>query len=118
MRFLPDGPSLPDELLDQCDRGNVVFLCGAGVSIPAGLPNFPNLADQVMEACGTADDAPSRSLLRLIQLRQGGELDRVFTLLEEEYHREDVDAAVQKILRPRRRASLKSHATILRLSRD
>ena len=36
MRFLSDGLNIPDELLEERDKGNVVFLCGAGVSYPAG----------------------------------------------------------------------------------
>ena len=48
MRFLPDGSNLPDELLEERDNGNVVFLCGAGVSRPAGMPDFPGLARDVV----------------------------------------------------------------------
>ena len=40
MRFRADGPAIPDILLDERDAGNVVFLCGAGVSMPAGMPSF------------------------------------------------------------------------------
>ena len=47
MRFLSDGPDIPDELLYECDKGNVVFLCGAGVSIPSGLPSFSILTQKV-----------------------------------------------------------------------
>ncbi len=32
MRFLENGPSIPDELLLARDQGRVVFFCGAGVS--------------------------------------------------------------------------------------
>jgi hypothetical protein len=48
-RFVAHGPSIPGELLEQRDRGNVVFFCGAGVSMPAGLPNFPKLTERVMQ---------------------------------------------------------------------
>ena len=47
MRFLADGPDIPDELLYECDKGNVVFLCGAGVSMPSGLPSFSKLTQLV-----------------------------------------------------------------------
>lgn len=47
MRFFADGPDIPDDLLYECDKGNVVFLCGAGVSIPSGLPSFSELTQKV-----------------------------------------------------------------------
>ena len=38
-----DLPAIPERLLLAHARGDVLFLCGAGVSIPAGLPNFRQL---------------------------------------------------------------------------
>lgn len=49
MRFFADGPDIPDDLLYECDKGNVVFLCGAGVSKPSGLPTFLELTVKVAE---------------------------------------------------------------------
>ena len=63
MRFLPSGPSIPDELLEARDNGNVVFFCGAGVSQPAGLPGFVELAQQLIDKLGAPSDAPFRVLL-------------------------------------------------------
>ena len=41
MRFVANGPSIPDELLTARDEGRVMFFCGAGVSRAyAGLPDF------------------------------------------------------------------------------
>lgn len=48
MRFLADGPNIPDRLLEDRDKGRVVFFCGAGVSIPSGLPDFLQLAWNVV----------------------------------------------------------------------
>ena len=84
MRFVPDGPSIPDELLEQRDRGNVVFFCGAGVSMPAGLPNFTELTRRVMDALGTPQDARSR---RVFEEPGESSLDRVFNLLQEDIPR-------------------------------
>ncbi len=39
----PDLPAIPERLLLAHARGDVLFLCGAGISIPAGLPNFRQL---------------------------------------------------------------------------
>jgi hypothetical protein len=50
MRFLADGPTLPDDLLTARDQGQVIFFCGAGVSrAKANLPDFYGLADLVVE---------------------------------------------------------------------
>ena len=38
-----DLPAIPERLLLAHARGDVLFLCGAGVSIPAGLPDFRQL---------------------------------------------------------------------------
>ena len=39
----PDLPAIPERLLLAHARGEVLFLCGAGVSMPAGLPGFRKL---------------------------------------------------------------------------
>ena len=103
MRFLADGPSIPVELLEQRDRGNVVFFCGAGVSRPAGLPSFSGLAKRVMVALGTGAGSKSRILLEQGDGAQN--LDRVFNLLYQEYRRDEVDAAVNRILKTPRKAN-------------
>jgi hypothetical protein len=116
MRFLADGPSIPVELLEQRDRGNVVFFCGAGASKPADLPSFFELAKRVMAALGTGAGSKSRILLE--QGDSAHNLDRVFNLLHQEYRRDEVDEAVNRILRTPRNANTSAHATILRLSRS
>ena len=55
MRFKADGPPIPDILLEERDAGNVVFLCGAGVSIPAGLPSFLDLTRHVIDEVDPAE---------------------------------------------------------------
>lgn len=47
MRLIADGPEIPDDLLRAHDQGDTVFLCGAGVSIHAGLPGFGDLVQAV-----------------------------------------------------------------------
>ncbi|WP_427914805.1 hypothetical protein ACPWT1_07800 [Ramlibacter sp. MMS24-I3-19] len=38
MQFIPNGPDIPDALLQAQEEDRVVFFCGAGISYPAGLP--------------------------------------------------------------------------------
>ena len=33
---------VPEQVLQQHEDGRVIFFCGAGVSVPAGFPNFKN----------------------------------------------------------------------------
>lgn len=44
-QLVPDGPDLPDALLEAWDDDRVVFFCGAGVSARAELPSFNQLVD-------------------------------------------------------------------------
>ena len=43
----PGVVALPERLLLAHARGEVLFVCGAGVSMPAGLPNFESLVADV-----------------------------------------------------------------------
>jgi NAD-dependent SIR2 family protein deacetylase len=44
MRFVPDGPDIPNDLIRKWREGKVLFLAGAGVSVPSHLPLFEGLA--------------------------------------------------------------------------
>ena len=124
MRFLPDGPNIPDELLEERDNGNVVFLCGAGVSRPAGMPDFPELARYVVQELGTAEDAPSRAMLsqwdddKNVSVYARPSLDQIFNLLQHEYRAGEIDYLIARRLETKCRAYSSAHETILRLSRS
>ena len=51
--FVINGPDIPESLLQEHERGRVVFFCGAGISIPAGLPEFHKLVEQLYSELGT-----------------------------------------------------------------
>lgn len=120
MRFLPDGPSIPEELLESRDHGDVIFLCGAGVSRPAGLPGFSDLARQVVERLGTPADAPSRLLLDNVinDSRDPVPLDQVFQQLKNEYGADQIDEVVSDLLDAPNSANIEQHEILLRLSRN
>ncbi len=50
MRFVPDGPDIPNSLIAKWRTGRVLFLAGAGVSVPSKLPLFDGLALKVYRA--------------------------------------------------------------------
>ena len=124
MRFLSNGLNIPDELLEARDQGNVVFLCGAGVSYPAGMPRFLELAKYVVEELGTPQDAPSRKML---SMRDDGDipedalpsLDQIFNLLQQKEYApgEIIDYLIAKRLKTKPRTCVSTHETILRLSK-
>lgn len=125
MRFIENGPSIPDELLDARDEGRVVFICGAGVSrAKAGLPDFFGLAEAVIEKLGVPEDSDARKVLKKAR-EIGDELsvtglisaDRVFGLLEREFTDADIQSAVAKSLKPKPDADLSAHKILLRLAK-
>lgn len=54
MLFVPDGPDIPQSLLNEQRNGNLMFVIGAGVSVAAGLPLFGRLAELAYERLGQA----------------------------------------------------------------
>jgi hypothetical protein len=55
LKYFEDGPTFPNELLDQLVAGEVVFLCGAGVSFPQ-LPGFKDLVEKTFDRLGLEMD--------------------------------------------------------------
>jgi NAD-dependent SIR2 family protein deacetylase len=47
MRFLPGGPDILNDLVAAQEKGQTIFVCGAGVSATAGLPLFRGLVEGV-----------------------------------------------------------------------
>ena len=101
MKFFSDGPSIPDVLLERCDAGQVVFLCGAGVSKNSEMPDFIELTkyvidffdplenSEIMKAFGPWIDENSIGIVPL---------DQIFNLLHQEYGRNEVNSLVTKRL--------------------
>lgn len=102
MRFYSDGPDIPDSLLELRDKGRVVFLCGAGVSMSSGMPSFLELTEYVVNFF----DPPKDSIIYqefVKPLREGAKnpkvpLDQVFYSLYRDYGKDEVDELVTKKL--------------------
>ncbi len=107
MRFIDNGPSIPDELLLARDQGRVVFFCGAGVSLAkAGLPDFFGLTKKVIKSLRVTSDSPVHKVLEQAWKVQEKtnvpgliSADRLFGLLEREFYRTDIEKAVAEALR-------------------
>jgi hypothetical protein len=71
MRFRPDGPDIPDDLIALQEKGETIFICGAGVSRMIGLPSFRGLVEKVYAELG--EDWQMHPAEREV-MRDGGEL--------------------------------------------
>ncbi len=124
MRFLADGPSIPDDLLLARDQGRVIFFCGAGVSrADAKLPDFFGLAKKVVDSLGIDENNPAYKLIqeaREIEQRVGVSgvisADRIFGLLERDFATRDIEEAVASALKPPAHCDLTAHKILLDLA--
>ena len=113
MKFCADGPEIPDDLLWRRDDGDVVFICGAGVSAQrAGLPGFDKLALKVMGNLHIPKDHNARKILRLSKKKENRGLisiDRVFGEIEHDYYMPEIVGAVTKILNSKMKDDTSCH---------
>jgi hypothetical protein len=128
MRFIPKGPDIPTELIAAQEKGETIFICGAGVSRTAGLPLFRGLVEGIYKEL-------REDWLRYPAEREGmqedgelyGQYDRVLRSLERRLAasdaprnrgmRERIRAAVRTVLAPPN-VKLENHFELLKLSRD
>lgn len=115
MQFITDGPEIPEALLEAHEEGRVVFFCGAGISYPAGLPDFKGLVKSIYKKTGAAVTAIEKKAL------EKDRYDAVLDLLEHRIpgQRETVRAALFKSLKPnwRNPGATDTHAALLSLSK-
>lgn len=116
MQFIADGPDIPDALLQAHEEGRVVFFCGAGISYPAGLPNFQGLVDKVYQYLGATLNEIEREAYDRHQF------DATLDLLERRIpgKRIAVRTALIESLQPdlHRQGATDTHAALLKLARD
>lgn len=116
MQFVSNGPDIPNELLQAHEEGRVVFFCGAGISYPAGLPDFRGLVDKIYKNVDT-----SRSPIEQEAFGRG-QFDATLDLLERRLpgDRLVVRNALMKALKTRslRKNATDTHAALLCLARN
>ena len=126
MRFLENGPSIPDDLLNARDEGRVVFFCGAGVSqARAELPDFYGLLDRVLRDLRAPVDCVAQRAYRAskgvgdqYKIPNLISADRIFGLLQRDFDSRTVESAVAHALRSgRTEADFSAHEILLRLAR-
>ena len=105
MKLSPDGLDIPVSFLNRLQDDQIVFFCGAGVSMRSGLPDFRGLVKQVFTECGESFDG------------RRYDYDRMLEELENNYP--NVREKVRRILAPDTSVSarrLENHRNILRLA--
>lgn len=114
--FVTNGPDIPESLLRAHEDGRVVFFCGAGISNPAGLPNFRDLVDRIYEELGTVQ-TPIEN-----QAYENKQYDAMLDQLERRYpgQRLAVRRALVNVLKPklRKKGATTTHQALLRLATD
>lgn len=115
MQFIPNGPDIPEALLEDHEEGKVVFFCGAGISYPAGLPTFSGLVKAVYAELGETCDGTEQEALKSYKY------DTTLGLLEQRLPngRFRVREAIASALKPdlTGKKSTQTHEALLRLSK-
>jgi hypothetical protein len=127
LRFISEGPELPDDLLVARDEGKVIFFCGSGVSrAKADLPDFFGLAQGVLDKLRALPDSAPHQLMQIAATVQANKIagvgsivaaDRVFGLLERDFAPADIYRAVGAVLKPAAGIDTSAHRILLDLSR-
>ena len=117
MKFLENGADIPDELIRAVNEGTAIFLCGAGVSMRAHLPDFKTLTERIYTRLGEtwANEPAERNAVEAKQY------DRALRALEKRTHfpktASRVRSAVAELLGAPS-CALPDHLAIVQLSRD
>lgn len=110
-RLIPDGPNIPDDLIQKQEAGEMVFFCGAGISVPTGLPSYRKLVDQLYVALKVS---PTPSEEKLIKRNEVAE---ALGLLEDRVSCKAMRSEVVRLLSGTPKpGSLRLHQALLRVS--
>ena len=117
VRLFPGGPEFPAKFLDLIQSGQVVFFCGAGLSMGTGLPDFSGLVRKLDETLNPnpnarfEPDPVDRSKYRRT------DYDRMLGELESRFVPGRMRKHVHRILSKRSKpGTLENHQNILKLA--
>ncbi len=118
MQFIPNGPDVPDALLQAHEENCVVFFCGSGISYPAGLPGFKGLVDKIYTCLNTTRHGYPEEELAY----KKSQYDRTLYLLERRFPngRIEVRKALSKALTVEQLTTdvTQTHRALLKLGRS
>lgn len=129
LKFTNNGPDIPNELVEAQERGDTIFVCGAGVSMASDLPSFRGLVEKIYEELG--EDWSLHAAENEGMRENGvlsGQYDRVLRCLERRLSgrnsihnrrmKERIRSAVRAALDVTIASSLENHLALIELSRD
>lgn len=112
LRFSEEGPEFPSTLVDALLKGEVVFLCGAGISAPQ-LPGFARLVDRCYDELNLEKDRSEHLSY------EAGRFEEVLGSLSRRIvDPDELVRTVSGLVKLPKAPDLTRHQTILRLSRD
>jgi hypothetical protein len=117
LKFLENGADIPDELIRAVNEGTAIFLCGAGVSMRAHLPDFKTLTERIYTLMGeTWVNEPAER-----NAYDAKQYDRALRALEKRMHLPRMASRVRNavaalLVVPS--CPLPDHLAIVQLSRD
>lgn len=112
MQLIPEGPNIPEALLNAHAEGTVVFFCGAGVSLDSGYPLFGGLVEKLEKR------NPVTSTPELQEAIDRGDYDFALSIIQRKLGKNAVKLRHDTAdILSRRPTTLKNHTSILRLSR-
>lgn len=109
--LVPQGPDLPSNLMNLLQDDRLVLFCGAGISRPAGLPDFKTLVDDVYQRLGQQHTDVEQEAFK------AKFYDRVLGLLEARVISGGVRHAVMDRLAAPPDADVSMQRSLLRLAR-
>ena len=112
-RLIAGGPDIPAELIQKQEAGEMVFFCGAGISLPTGLPGFRGLVDQLYSSLHISPEPSEQDAIKR------GEFDKALKLLEKRLTPNTLRVEVARRLScPPKPGSLRLHRALLDVSRN
>lgn len=112
-RLVPGGPDVPAELIQKQEAGEMVFFCGAGISVPTGLPGFRGLVEQLYSSLNVSRKSSEEEAMNR------GEFDKALDSLEHRLTGHTMRNKVAELLSASPRpGSLRLHRALLAISRS
>ena len=112
-RLIQDGPDIPKELIQKQEAGEVVFFCGAGISVPTGLPSFRELALGLYQALNITPKASEEKAI------EQEKFPEALDLLERRVTGDSMRSEVVPLLSAHpKRGSLRLHRALIEVSRN
>jgi len=112
LRFSEEGPEFPSPLVDAWLKGEVIFLCGAGISAPQ-IPGFSGLVDSCYGELNLEKDRSEQ-----FSYAEGRFEEVLGSLSRRIVDPDELVRTVSKLVKLPDAPDLSRHRTLLRLSRD